>query len=45
MDVANGLPNVTVVGLPDAAAQEAREGMKTAGSASAFSARLLTCRW
>jgi magnesium chelatase family protein len=30
VDVANGLPGITVVGLPDVAVQESKERVKTA---------------
>ncbi len=41
VDVANGLPGVTVVGLPDIAVQESKERVKTAikNSGSAYPMR------
>ena len=36
VDLANGLPNFTVVGLPDAAVQEARERVRAAVRNSGF---------
>src|SRR5256886_11904831 len=36
VDVANGLPALVVVGLPDAAVQEARERVRAAGRNSGF---------
>ena len=32
MDIASGLPGFTIVGLPDAAVQEARERVRAAGA-------------
>jgi len=37
VDIANGLPQVTIVGLPDVAVQEARERIRTALTNSGFS--------
>jgi magnesium chelatase family protein len=36
VDLANGLPNFTVVGLPDAAVQEARERVRAVVRNSGF---------
>ncbi len=47
-DLANGLPNFTVVGLPDAAVQEARErvraGIRNAGYPFPNRRRYRCCR-